>query len=56
MNRKQGHEGEGLAGKNKDGNSNLPLTEDRTAFTPNSPLGLNSLSWAEANWAFRISA
>jgi len=36
MNRKQGHEGEDLAGKNKDGNSNLPLTGDKTTFTINS--------------------
>jgi hypothetical protein len=34
--RKQGHAG--LAEKNKDDNSNLPLTEDKTACTLNSSL------------------
>jgi hypothetical protein len=35
MNRKQDHEDR--VEKNKDDNTNLPLTEDKTAFTLNSP-------------------
>jgi hypothetical protein len=34
MSRKLGHAG--LAGKNKDGNSNLPQTEDKADFAPSS--------------------
>jgi len=36
MSKKQDHED--LAEKNKDGNTNFPLTEDKTAFNLNSPL------------------
>jgi hypothetical protein len=53
MNRKQVPEG--LAGKSKDDNSNLPLTEDRQLLLQIRPqFELPFLG--EANWAFRISA
>ncbi len=42
MNKKQDHEN--LAEKNKDDNTNLPLTEDKTAFTLNLPLRFELLS------------
>ncbi len=54
MKRKQGHADR--AEKNKDDNSNLPLTEDKTAGTVNSPLRFELPFVGDEKWALELAS
>jgi len=54
MKRKQVHVD--LAEKNKGGNSNLPLTEDKTVGTVNSPLRFELPFVGDEKWALELAS